>query len=332
MKFVRGCPPWRILSFAGAVALVLSGSTATAAVADETTPPPGDDGTIIFQAQDVSVEITAGIALAINQCIADASDGIIVEASNYCNQIASAGNLVETGSIVVSQSSDVSITVSGGTALAINECISDAADGIVETQQNACDQSATAQTLVIVESITIISSENITLSIDGGTASSVNSCIDLLENGTVEEQINACSQASAAFTVVEVGDILVEDSEKVKIKISGGKARAVVECVTSVVDGTADEQRNDCTYTVTEGSVVTVGTITILASEKVKIKITGGIPQSIRRCVEHGARGEAAEHPEDCSEARELRRKAKEKDPGSKKLLFDVQDGEPDQT
>ncbi|MDQ1294527.1 MAG: hypothetical protein QG608_2411 [Actinomycetota bacterium] len=323
MNSVRGHPLRRILSISGALALFLSGVTAVAASAVE--PVPDSEGMIIFQAEDVSVEITAGVATAINRCVVDAADGFVIEAANYCNQLASAGNLVETGSIVISQSSDVSVTVSGGLAEAINQCINDAVDGIVETQLNACEQSANAQTLVLVESISITSSEKVRLSIDGGTATAVNSCIDLIENGTVTEQINACSQAATAFTVVQVGDILIEDSQKVKIRISGGKAQSVVECVTSVVDGTAGEQRNDCTYTTLTGDVVTIGTISVLASDKIKIKVEGSGPKSLRQCIEYGADGVAQDHPSSCSKAKKLRKKARKKHRESELFLQGLQ-------
>jgi hypothetical protein len=126
--------------------------------------PAGAAGPV-YAARRVSVRITGGDVIALNRCVNDARDGVINTQLNACRQVASAGNFLElddTNVVVAARPdgstdfsrSDVDVEVSGGTATAIDECVNDAQDGVID-QTNACVQTATAGNLLRVTNVTI---------------------------------------------------------------------------------------------------------------------------------------------------------------------------------
>ena len=238
----------------------------------------GDVGGIsVFRDKDVSIAVSGGVAVAINRCITDASDGVIQNQQNACRQAASAGNFVDSGSISVFQSKDVSISVSGGTATAINQCVNDAADGVIQNQQNACDQTASAGNVVVVDSITISASKNVTVDISAGTATATDECVNEASGGGTQVQQNVCVQVATSGNVVDVGDISLVASKNVRINITGGLALALYSCVNNASGGVIQTQRDDCTQVADTGNSTTVGNIFVYNSKDVTVAVDGTV-------------------------------------------------------
>lgn len=126
---------------------------------------PASASTVVYQNSNANVKVSGGEAVALNACIADAKDGVIQTQQVACNQIATAGNLVtlENVSVWVTsttpptkllyRSDRVDVSVSGGLAAAINVCVADAKDGVIQNQQVACNQAAAAGNLVSLSGV-----------------------------------------------------------------------------------------------------------------------------------------------------------------------------------
>jgi hypothetical protein len=124
---------------------------------------------VIYSANNVSIKVTGGDAIAVNNCINDARDGLIQTQQNACYQAATAGNIVELDDssiwvfasscycgLPLFSSSHVTVKVSGGLSDAINNCINDAQDGFIQTQQNACAQYATAGNILMLAGVSVV--------------------------------------------------------------------------------------------------------------------------------------------------------------------------------
>lgn len=121
---------------------------------------PASASAVLYQNSNANVKISGGEAVALNACVADAQDGVIQTQVVACNQVATAGNLVELEHVsvwvtslttpprVLYRGSDVKVSVTGGLAVAINACVADAYDGVIQTQIVACNQVASAGNLV----------------------------------------------------------------------------------------------------------------------------------------------------------------------------------------
>jgi hypothetical protein len=126
---------------------------------------PASASTVLYQNSKANVKVTGGEVTAMNDCIVDARDGVIQTQTVACNQIATAGNLVALEGVsvwvtsatpparVLYHGGKVKVSVSGGLASAMNVCIADAQDGVVQTQTVACNQVATAGNLVNLSSV-----------------------------------------------------------------------------------------------------------------------------------------------------------------------------------
>jgi hypothetical protein len=251
-----------------------------------------DDGGIsVFRDKDVSIAVSGGVAVAINRCITDASDGVIQSQQNACRQAASAGNFVDGGSISVYQSKNVSISVSGGTATAINQCVNDASDGVIQNQQNACDQTASAGNVVLVDDITISASKNVTVDISGGTATATDECVNEAVGSGTQSQQNVCVQVATSGNVVDVGDISLVASKNVRINITGGLTMALYSCVNNASGGAVQTRRDDCTQVANTGNSTVVGNIFVFDSKNVTVAVDGTVVIAMRK----GA-AEAATH------------------------------------
>ncbi|HEY6798205.1 MAG TPA: hypothetical protein VI248_26295 [Kineosporiaceae bacterium] len=121
---------------------------------------PASAATVVYENSNANVKISGGEAVALNACIADAQDGVIQTQLVACQQIAAAGNLVTlegvsvwvtsitTPARILYHGDQVDVSVSGGLAAAVNACVADAQDGVVQTQIVACHQVAAAGNLV----------------------------------------------------------------------------------------------------------------------------------------------------------------------------------------
>jgi hypothetical protein len=142
-------------AFAAAASLTLALST------------PASAAVVLYQNSNARVQITGGEAVALNACVADAQDGVIQTQIVACNQVASAGNWVDLNAvnIVVTpvtppfltlyKGTDVDVKVSGGLAGAVNACVADAQDGVIQTQIVACNQYAVAGNAVNLSNVAV---------------------------------------------------------------------------------------------------------------------------------------------------------------------------------
>jgi hypothetical protein len=137
------------LSAASALALGLGG--------------PASASTTLFENSNANVKFTGGESTAMNSCIADAQDGVIQDQLVACNQIATSGNLVSLDGVSVwittpkstkiFSADNVTLTASGGLANAINLCVADAYDGVIQNQIVACYQVANAGNLISLNNV-----------------------------------------------------------------------------------------------------------------------------------------------------------------------------------
>lgn len=129
---------------------------------------PANAGALIYQNDNASVKITGGEAIALNSCINDAQDGVINTQINACDQIATSGNIIEldnVGLYVFSSAcycglplfhaNNVQVEVTGGVASAINLCLNDSRDGVINTQINACRQYAVAGNIAFLSGVSV---------------------------------------------------------------------------------------------------------------------------------------------------------------------------------
>lgn len=257
--------------------------TGTAAHADSSFSSSGAEETSVFRAKNTAVAVEGGVATAINRCITDASDGVIQQQETACTQVAVAGNLTDSGAITVYQSKNVSITVSGGTATAINQCVNDASDGVIQDQKNACDQAATAGNVVLVESISISASKNVTITVTGGSATAINECVNNASNAESQSQENACIQVANAGSTVDVGDINVRLSKNIMIDITGGLSMEINSCLSHASNSAVATRSDTCTKVGNVGNSTTVGRIDIYDSKNVTIQVDGKTVYTIRK-------------------------------------------------
>jgi hypothetical protein len=121
----------------------------------------------LFHAVNVTVKVSGGDATALNQCINDAKDGLIQTQANACTQSSQAGNilLLEDETVFVLSNgfpaailfaqAHVNVEITGGTVAAINACVNDAQDGFIQTQVNACNQTAVAGNSLALKNINV---------------------------------------------------------------------------------------------------------------------------------------------------------------------------------
>ncbi len=129
---------------------------------------PASAAELLYQNSNARVMASGGEAVALNACISDAHDGIIQTQQVACNQMATSNNWIDLDSVRVlvtpntppykilyKNTNDVSVKVTGGLTVAINACIADAHDGIIQTQQVACNQYASAGNVVTLNKVTV---------------------------------------------------------------------------------------------------------------------------------------------------------------------------------
>lgn len=144
-----------------------AGTFAAAASLSLALSAPASAAVILYQHNNAKVQITGGEAVALNACVADAKDGVIQTQVVACEQVASAGNYVELNDVSIRvtpvnppffslyQGNHVDVKVSGGLAAAINACVADAEDGVIQTQIVACKQYAAAGNAVNLSNVSV---------------------------------------------------------------------------------------------------------------------------------------------------------------------------------
>lgn len=127
--------------------------------------PTASAATPDYSARNAFVVLTGGESTALNLCLNDARDGVINTQQNACNQIATAGNIVSLDNVTAFvapaggggafSGGHATVALSGGTANAVNQCVNDSKDGVINTQINNCNQYAVAGNLIILSGITV---------------------------------------------------------------------------------------------------------------------------------------------------------------------------------
>ena len=250
---------------------------ANAATPPSSTAPSNGQNVAVFADRNVKVTVSGGTATAMNKCVNDATDGVIQLQRTACRQVAAAGNLVDITAITVYQSKNTTITVSGGTATAINECVNDATDGVIQTQQNACRQAAVVGNVVTVADITVSASKNTTITVSGGTATAINECVNNASGGSDQTQQNACIQLADAGSLVNVGDINITDSKNITIDVTGGTTVTVFTCASHATGPAPATQSDTCTQTATVGTTTSLGNIKITDSKNITVTLDGTV-------------------------------------------------------
>jgi hypothetical protein len=117
---------------------------------------------------------------------------------------------------LVYQQDNVNVKVSGGEVTALNQCINDAKDGVIQTQANACLQVSSAGNLLTLDKVSVwvlpssgigfplFSASNVTITVTGGLASAINSCVNDARDGFIQTQTNACAQSATAGNLLNL--------------------------------------------------------------------------------------------------------------------------------
>lgn len=190
----------------------------------------------VFRDRNVSITVSGGVATAINECVNDASDGVVQNQRTACEQAASAGNVVAVSSITISTAKNIAIDITGGTAVVINECVNNASGGATQNQQNTCVQVGSSGNIVDVGSVYILTSKNITINITGGVAMALFTCLSSASGGGVVTQKEACTQVAQTGNSTSLGRILIRDSKNVIVTVDG-------KVVTTIRNGVIEVDR-----------------------------------------------------------------------------------------
>jgi hypothetical protein len=161
--------------------------------------------------------------------------------------------------------------------------MNDASDGVIQNQRNACNQAASAGNVVTVDSIKISASKNITIDVTGGTATSINECVNEASGGDSQNQQNTCVQVGYSGNTVDVGDIDIQASKNININISGGIAVAVFNCLNHTSDGAVATQQDTCTQVAGVGSSTSLGRIFVHNSKNVTVTVDGVVVATVRK-------------------------------------------------
>lgn len=177
---------------------------------------------------------------------------------------------------------NVTVAVTGGTATAINRCVNDASDGVVQTQRNSCQQAASAGNVVIVAAIKISASKNTKITVTGGSSTAVDECVNNASAAPSQDQENVCVQVADAENIVEVGAIDIVDSKNITIDVTGGSAMTVFTCTSRATSRSAT-RRDACTEIATVGTAASLGDIKVTDSKNVTITLDGTVVTAIRK-------------------------------------------------
>ena len=147
--------------------------------------------------------------------------GIILAAAGASFAIAAPAIAAPAVAAPLFQASNVNVKVTGGEAIALNACIQDARDGVIQTQQQACNQIAIAGNLVTLENVGIYVQKNAfpsallyqsnraTVELSGGPVTAYNSCVQDAQDGFIQTQEQACTQVATAGNVLSLSGVTV---------------------------------------------------------------------------------------------------------------------------
>jgi hypothetical protein len=142
------------------LALAISGIPLFSSAAAAAAPPA-------YAGSGVSIKAGGGSVTPLTQCLEDARDNVISSRRAACRQAATAGSTLrltnasiwvfrhDSGRAPVFSRSRATIVISGHVAIAINQRVNDAQDGVINNQSNSCDQVASAGNLLQLTDVTI---------------------------------------------------------------------------------------------------------------------------------------------------------------------------------
>jgi hypothetical protein len=116
--------------------------------------------------------------------------------------------------------SAVTVKVTGSDASALNHCLDDARDGVINTQLNACRQVATAGHAIRLRNVDIrvfggsarrmpTTVSHVRVVISGGPAAAISSVVNDAQDGTVTVQTNTCVQVATAGNLLQISGVAV---------------------------------------------------------------------------------------------------------------------------
>jgi hypothetical protein len=128
------------------------------------------------------------------------------------------GNYPASAATLVYAGGPVTARVTGGDVSALNHCLSDARDGVINTQQDACRQVATAGRAVQLKNVDVwvtgstgqrrlVTARHVRIVISGGPASAINRVVNDAQDGTV--QTNTCIQVATAGNLLQISGVSV---------------------------------------------------------------------------------------------------------------------------
>jgi hypothetical protein len=127
-----------------------------------------------------------------------------------------------SASVVLYQNDNAKVQITGGAAVALNACIADAKDGVIQTQIVACNQVAGAGNFVELNNVSIrvlpvtppffnlYRGNNVNVKVSGGLAAAANACVADAQDGVIQTQIVACNQVASAGNAVNLSGVAVE--------------------------------------------------------------------------------------------------------------------------
>jgi hypothetical protein len=119
------------------------------------------------------------------------------------------------------QNSNANVMIGGGEVTALNSCIADAVDGVIQTQIVACNQIANSGNFVTLDHVVVkvtsptsrallYSGANVSVSVSGGVANAINSCVADAYDGVIQTQLVACNQVAYAGNLVSLYGVAVK--------------------------------------------------------------------------------------------------------------------------
>jgi hypothetical protein len=138
-----------------------------------------------------------------------------------------------SASTVLYQNSRANVKIAGGEVTALNNCLADALDGVIQTQTAACDQVASTGNAVTLDDVSVwvtsatqppvmlYRGTKVKVSVSGKVVSAINACIAYARDGHIDPVLTetptaetwattACHQVPSAGNVISLADVSVQ--------------------------------------------------------------------------------------------------------------------------
>lgn len=127
---------------------------------------PAAEAASTYSGRNVNVWLTGGEATTLIQCLVDAQDGVVNTQLQACHRAARTGDSLRLANTTVWVSSPpatpvlhwarATIVISGPVAVAINQRVTDAQDGVINDQTNANTQIATSGNSLRLSRVSVV--------------------------------------------------------------------------------------------------------------------------------------------------------------------------------